>query len=112
MNSQSSLAAATFVSRCDGILHAEIDQEIVALSIAKGTCYGLNAVGSRVWRLLAHPIQVSTLCEILTSEYAVEPSVCECQVLELLEDLLAEGMIKTCESIRERGADDLIGAEK
>ena len=31
------------------IIDAEIDDEIVALSIEQGTCYGMNRVGSRIW---------------------------------------------------------------
>ena len=47
------LSLTTVVARRDGFVEAEIDDEIVALSIEHGTCYGLNRVGSRIWNLLA-----------------------------------------------------------
>ena len=63
------------------------------LGIEKGTCYGLNPVGSRIWKHLANPIQIHEICARLLAEYKVEPSVCERQVLDLLEELRAEGHI-------------------
>jgi hypothetical protein len=86
------------VLRSDGIIEAEIQNEIVALSIEKGTCYGLNLVGSRIWRLLADPIRINDICARLLAEYKVEPGVCERQVLDLLEELRAEGLITTPET--------------
>ena len=91
------LSPATVVARCDGLIDAEIDNEIVALNIANGTCYGLNSVGSRIWRLLAAPIRIRDICARLLTEYDVEPTACERQVLDLLEELHAEGLIATHE---------------
>jgi hypothetical protein len=83
------------VVRSDGLIEAEIENEIVALNIEKGTCYGLNPVGSRIWKLLADPIRINDICEKLLSEYKVDPGTCEHQVLDLLEELRAEGLIST-----------------
>lgn len=88
------LSITDVVVRSEGFIEAEIDNEIVALSIEHGTCYGLNQVGSRIWKLLATPARISDLCATLISEYKVDPSVCEREVLDLLEELRAEGLIK------------------
>ena len=90
-------SAATVVACRDAIIDAEIDDEIVALSIEHGTCYGMNRVGSRIWNLLAKPIRICDLCAALLAEYRVDPDVCERQVLDLLEELRAEGLITTIE---------------
>jgi hypothetical protein len=87
------LSPSTIVARSNGFIDAEIDNEIVALNIDKGACYGLNSVGSRVWTLIASPISVTDICTKLLTEYEVEPRTCERQVLDLLEELRAEGMI-------------------
>jgi hypothetical protein len=92
-----SLSSASVVARSDSFIVADVDDEIVALSIEHGTCYGLNRVGSRIWNLLASPARVGDLCTTLVSEYTVDPSVCEHQVLDLLEELRTEGMITTLE---------------
>jgi hypothetical protein len=89
------LSHSSQVHRSDSCIEAEVDNEIVALNIETGTYYGLNRVGSHIWRLLAEPICISDLCTKLTTEYAVDAEVCERQVLDLLEALRAEGLIKT-----------------
>jgi len=91
------LSLAAVVMRTDGFLSAEIDGEIVALSIERGTCYGLNRVGSRIWSLLASSGRIRDLVATLLAEYHVDPDVCERQVLDLLEELRAEGLIATVE---------------
>jgi hypothetical protein len=91
------LSLATVVARADGFLEAEIDHEIVVLSIEHGTCYGLNLVGSRVWTLIAGPIRVRDLVSALLTEYQVDPDDCESQVLDFLGGLRAEGLIGTVE---------------
>jgi hypothetical protein len=40
------LSLTTMVVRSDGFIEAQIDNEVVALNIEKGACYGLNTVGS------------------------------------------------------------------
>ena len=89
----SSLSSASVVVRRDGLVQAEIDGEVVTMSVEHGTCYGLNQVGSRIWNLLEKPTKVGVLCETLLGEYKVDPDVCERQVLDLLEELRAEGLI-------------------
>jgi hypothetical protein len=97
---QDPLSLASVVNRSDGFIDSEIDNEIVALNIESGTCYGLNRVGSRIWRLLGAPVRVSDLCATLRTEYNVDPGVCERQVLDLLEELRAEGLINTSREAR------------
>jgi hypothetical protein len=52
-------------------------------------------MGSRIWRLLAVPIQINDICAKLLAEYKVGADACERQVLDLLEELRAEGLITT-----------------
>jgi Coenzyme PQQ synthesis protein D (PqqD) len=85
------------VMRADSFLEAEIDDEIVALSIERGTSYGLNRVGSRIWTLLASPVRIRDLIATLLTEYQVDSDVCERQVLDLLAELRAEGLTVTTE---------------
>ena len=89
--------SATVVARRDGFIETAIDDEIVALSIERGTCYGLNRVGSRIWNLLEKPIRISDLCATLVATYKVDPDICERQVLDLLEEFRVEGLIVTLE---------------
>ena len=83
------------MARNTGLLEADVDGEVVALNVDTGNCYGLNRVGSRVWQLLAAPVAIDDICAKLLTEYAVDHGTCERQVLELLEELRAEGIVIT-----------------
>jgi len=73
---------------------AEINGEIVALDAAKGTCYGMNKVATRVWNLIAAPRPIREICNILLDEYEIDAPTCETQVLELLDELNREGLLE------------------
>ena len=87
------LSSTTVIMRTNGFVEAEIDNEVVAISIERGTCYGLNRVGSQIWNLITGSVRISDLIAALLTEYQVDPDVCERQVLDLLEELRAEGLI-------------------
>lgn len=91
--SDSQIKISDVVVQSGAAAFAEIDGETVALDVNTGLCYGLNAVGSRIWTLVASPTPVSKICDVLVDEYEVERSVCEEQVLELLEGLRGEGLL-------------------
>ena len=89
------LNITSVVTRAGGFVEAEADGEVVALNIDKGTCYGLNKIGSRIWVLIAEPKRIGDVCATLTTEYDVDPATCERQVLDLLEELRGEGMVES-----------------
>ena len=89
------LSLTTLVVRNPSLVEAEIDREVVTLNIETGNCYGLNSVGSRIWNLLAAPIRARDVCTKLIAEFEVEPNTCEREVIELLQQLRAEGLIST-----------------
>ena len=85
------------VARNNDFIEAAVDDEILALSIEHNTCYGMNRIASRIWTLLTSPIRISDLCAALLETYKVDPDVCERQVLDLLEEFRAEGLIAILE---------------
>jgi len=80
------------IARSDGVICAAVDGEVVALNIEKGVCYGLDAIGSEVWDLIAEPRSIADICQTLRSRYRVEQAVCESDVLALIADLRDEGL--------------------
>lgn len=79
-------------TRGEGVICASVDGEVVALNIEKGVCYGLDAIGSAVWDLLAEPRTLSELCAALTARYRVDAETCRRDVAALLSDLGDEGL--------------------
>jgi len=88
------IALQNTVAQSSDPICAEVDGEVVMMSIAKGNYYGLDAVGGRIWQLLAAPVTVASVCETLLAEFAVERATCEADVLRFLEDLQVQGLIE------------------
>jgi hypothetical protein len=77
-----------------GPLAATVDDEIVMLSPEQGAYFGLNAVGSRVWELIAAPRPVAEVCATLTAEYEVDDDTCAADVRDFLQELAAAGLVE------------------
>ena len=74
-------------------LTAEVDQELVMISVDQGTYIGLNAVGARVWELLETPREQETLYEVLRAEFNVSQQACQADVDEFLAEMERAGAI-------------------
>jgi len=74
-------------------VESQIDNEIVALNIESGTCYGLNSVATRIWNMLTAPMRVDDICKVLVADYDVDREVCEHDVIELILQLRAENLV-------------------
>lgn len=79
--------------RSDALLTAEVDGELMAMSVDRGFCYGLDRIGTRIWALLAEPRRIDDLCASLTDEYAVDPATCRRDVVALLDEMRREGLV-------------------
>ena len=90
---QTQIARDTRLIRTQNVLDSEVDGEVIALDVERGQCYGLNAAGSSIWRLLEAETSPARICEALAEEFDVEQADCESDVLALLADLHAEGLI-------------------
>jgi len=88
------LADDVLLSRVDGHLEAEVNGEVVLMSVERGTYYGLDDIGSDIWRRLAQPATFAELCRGLAVSYDAGPEVIARDVETLLVKLRDEGLIK------------------
>ena len=70
-----------------------LDGEAVLLHLGRGTYFGLNEVGTRVWELLADGPTVRELQERIVAEFDVEPETAAQDVRELVEQLMQRDLI-------------------
>lgn len=75
-------------------LTAELDGEVVMLDPDKGSYFSLNAVGSRVWELLAEPRSIHDLCDTLMGEFEVDEPACRQEVRALVDQLLEAELVE------------------
>jgi len=71
-----------------------LGDETVILGMVDGVYYGLDAVGTRVWALLATPRRVSQVVGAITDEFDVTPEQCERDVLTLLDELAKRRLVR------------------
>ena len=72
--------------------------DIQALFVAAGDCFGLNEVARTVWRNLAEPKNFAQLRDALLMEYDVGVDQCTAELRDLIDDLVAKGLVR---SVRE-----------
>jgi hypothetical protein len=86
------------------VIFKPVAEGAVLFSVKDEVYYGLNAVGMRIWQLLP-PVHssVDELCGALRTDYPqVDPAVLRVDVVELLDELTALGLLQTAESNDER----------
>jgi hypothetical protein len=78
----------------DEQVHTSLGDEAVILGLQDGVYYGLDAVGARVWSLLAVPRRVSEIVALLVEEFDVSAERCEHDVIALLGELTERRLIR------------------
>lgn len=86
--------AATRVAAARDQVSVEVEGEAVILSLADGVYYGLDPVGARVWGLMEQPRTVAELRDAVVAEWEVDAPTAERDLLELLADLAARGLVE------------------
>ena len=79
--------------RATDLMEADLGDELVALDVRGGKCFGFNGVATSVWRRLAEPLTFEQLRDALLDEYDVSRDECTTDLQALLEDLVANGLV-------------------
>lgn len=88
------LEPTTIVATAREQVSAQLEGEAAILGLRNGVYYGLDRVGTRVWTLLETPMAISSLCERLLQDFEADPAALEADVLALLRQLQAEGLLR------------------
>ena len=73
---------------------AGLKEEAVVLGLKRGTYYGLDEVGARIWDLVHEPMKVSDVRDTIVAEYEVDEETCLRELLDFLTKLEAEKLIE------------------
>lgn len=87
---------STVVASSDQV-DADLGEEIILLHLHNGQYYGLKQVAATIWRLLKSPRTIGEIEGILLEEYEIEPDLCRAEVVELLSDLIDQGLVEVTE---------------
>lgn len=78
----------------DDTVFRELEGEAVVLNLARGTYYGLDEVGTRIWQLIQRFGRLDAVRDALIEEYEVEPSTAERDLLDLVAHLATQGLVE------------------
>lgn len=82
------------IRRSGHVLSQDDGEETVLLDLASERYYGLNRVGTRVWRLLDTHSSFQQLRGVLCAEFDAPPEQIERDLLALLEQLKSVRLIE------------------
>jgi hypothetical protein len=75
-------------------ISTDLDGEAAILNLKSGTYFGLDPIGAFIWKQLAQPQSVSTIAAAVLDHYDVEPERCHDDLLALLRQLDARGLLR------------------
>ena len=93
-NDRISLMNEQMYAQAADLSKAEFGDELVASGPKRGECFGMGDVSARVWRLLAEPNDLDSMCASLTAQYNVEAAQCRTEVGQLLDEMVAAGLVE------------------
>ena len=86
------------VVRSEGTAFRIIDNEAVILNLNSGIYYSLNEVGAKAWELCDGSHSMKDIATVICKEFEVQEKEAEKDILELMSDLLKEGLVDIYEN--------------
>jgi len=81
-------------ARAKDLLEADVGEDIVALDVDGGLCFGFNSVAAEIWRLLDQPKEFDSLLHGLMAEFDVDAEQCATELHACLTDLESKGLVR------------------
>jgi hypothetical protein len=75
------------------VVFRDLDGEAVILDLASGTYFGLNEIGTRVWRMIDEGRNAAEIVDAVAAEYEADRVTIAQDVDRLIEDLSARRLI-------------------
>jgi len=75
------------------VVFRDLDGEAVILDLVSGTYFGLNEVGTRIWRLVDEGRDASQIVNVLASEYQADRETIARDITRLIDDLRTRRLI-------------------
>lgn len=84
---------ATILSASPDAIASDVDGEIVLISVATARYFGLDAVGSEIWRRLQAPTRLADLCSGLREAFDGDPDTIEREAIAFVTQLTERGLV-------------------
>ncbi len=87
------LSDASVIGRSASVITAEVQGEVVMMSVEKGRYFGLDDIGSDIWKRLETPCTFGELIDALAADYKAERDVIAADVRKLLSEMAARNVV-------------------
>jgi hypothetical protein len=87
------ISGSTRVSVPADILMQDLGGEAVFLNLSGGSYFGLDEVGTRMWKVLTTAPCVQAAFDILVAEYEVEPEQLRKDLFDLIDKLVEQQLL-------------------
>jgi len=74
-------------------VESAVGEETVLLHLVNGTYYGLDAVGTRIWKLIKDGVATPDICQQIVDDYGIDLPTVETDVRTFLSDLTAQDIL-------------------
>jgi hypothetical protein len=88
------VAVDSVVQRDPEVIAAEVDNDLVMVSISSGFYYGVSDVARDIWEKIEKPAKVSNIIDGLVECYEIDRQSCEEQTLAFLDDLMKDKLVR------------------
>jgi len=82
------------------VVHETIDDETIIIHLGTGTYYSLDGCGAEVWALIEAGAGGDQIVSAMRQSHDCEPALVDREVLELLDRLVAEGVLVADDATR------------
>lgn len=79
----------------EAVITRELDGETILLNLDTGIYFGLDKVGTDVWRAIRAAATLGEALDLVQSEYDVDPAVLRADFVRLVDELLAKGLLQS-----------------
>ena len=92
----------TLIARNTSLLSGEVHNEMVMMSIESGRYYGLDDIGTDIWRRLETPRKFGEIIDALGADYDADREMIEKDVRVLIAKMAAHDVVKLAPAVRDR----------
>jgi hypothetical protein len=88
------LSLSSIVKHSEDIFWQDVVDDVVILSIENAKYFGAETTGAMIWRLMEAPTSIASICEKLMTQFEIDRSVCELEVLDFIAQLRVAALIE------------------
>jgi hypothetical protein len=77
----------------EDVVSREVGGEAILLNLETGTYFGLDGIGTEMWRVLAHEGSIEAVTSTLLAGYEVEEPQLRLDIERFIQQLLHKGLL-------------------